>query len=37
MGHTTDINEGDGFEINVTDLLHNKKSGGKEADNEGKV
>jgi len=34
---TTDINEGDGFEINVTDLLHRKESFGKEADNEGKV
>ncbi len=31
----TDINEGDGFEINVTDLLHRKESFGKEADNEG--
>ena len=30
--HETDIQDGDGFEINVTDLLHNKKSGGKEAD-----
>ena len=32
---TTDMKEGDGFEINVTDLLHKNASGGKEADNEG--
>ncbi len=32
---TTDIKEGDGFEINVTDLLHKSDIAGKEADNEG--
>ena len=31
----TDIKEGDGFEINVTDLLHKSDKAGKEADNEG--
>ncbi len=30
----TDMNEGDEFEIDVTDLLHKNDNGGKEADNE---